>query len=56
MRATLMAVPNENGVDSGMKSRQCQGGGVDGVDGQPVSLTGCARGAAASLRWLTDIL
>ena len=48
MRATLTAVPSEGGVDSGMKSRQCQGGGVDGVDGQTVGLTGCAHGAAGS--------
>ena len=37
-------------VDGGMKGRRCQGegGGVGGVDGQTVGLTGCAHGAVGS--------
>ena len=49
MRATLTAVPSEGGVDlGGMKGGRGQGGGVGGVDGQTVGLTGCAHGAAGS--------
>ena len=49
MRATLTAVPSEGGVDlGGMKGGRGQGGGVGGVDGQTVGLTGCAHGAVGS--------